>query len=108
MNRYLVETNNDDDAELHVFDDLGLIDFLRRAIQHDHYSGDGYDINYIGQYLGNGELRQLQLQFVTVASCDPNNYLDLSYELTSAGRVDLGDDPELTEMTFTVRIDGRA
>jgi hypothetical protein len=109
MNRYLVETNYtlDDDHQLHVFDDIELMEFLSGNIQRLHYSGDGYDIKYIAQYLGNGKLRRLQLRPMGEHR-DANDYLDWSYELVSAGRTDLGDDPELTEMAFTVRIDGRA
>jgi hypothetical protein len=109
MNRFLVETSYmpDDDAMLHVFDDIELIGFLSKNIESLHYSSDGYDIEYIGQYLGNGKLRRLQLR-PTGETRAENDWLDWSYELTSAGRTDLGDDPELVEMTFTVRIDGRA
>ncbi len=109
MNRYLVETNYmpDDDAVLHIFDDIELIEFLSENIEHEHYSSDGYAIKGIWQYLGAGKLRPLTLRRIGEHHAD-NDYLDWSYELTSPGRADLGDDPELTEMTFTVHIDGRA
>ena len=109
MNRFLVETGYqpDDDAVLHVFDDIELIEFLSKNIERAHYSGDGYEIKYIGQYLGNGKLRRLQLRPVGQQHAE-NGYLGCSYELTSAGRVDPGDDPELTEIAFTVRSDGTA
>ena len=109
MNRFLVETSYlpEDDALLHVFDDIELTGFLRMNIQRQHYEGDGYQISYIGQYLGNGKLRRLTLRRTAERQAE-NDYLDWSYELTSTGRTDLGDDPELMEFSFTVRIDGRA
>jgi len=109
MNRYLVETDYmlDDDAQLHVFDDIELTEFLGRNIEQHHYSGDGYTVKGIWHYLGAGRLRELSLKFIGEYR-DTNDYLDWSYELVSAGRQDLGDDALLTEMSFTVRIDGRA
>lgn len=109
MNRFLVETGYlpDDDAMLHVFDDIQLVAFLSANVKRQHYEDDGYDIKGIWHYLGAGKLRKLSLKFMTEYR-DDSDYLDWSYELTSAGRQDLGDDAELIEFVFTVRIDGRA
>ena len=109
MNRFLVETSYlpEDGPMLHVFDDIELHEFLTKNIQRNHYEGDGYEIRYVGQYLGRGKLRGLTLRYIGGRRGE-DDYLDWSYELISAGRTDLGDDPELTEFAFTVRIDGRA
>jgi hypothetical protein len=97
MNCYLVETNHlaDDAATLRVFDDIELVQFLSENIEHEHYSGDGYAIKGIWHYLGAGKLRPLTLHRIGEYH-DGNDYLDWSYELTSPGRTDLGDDPGLT------------
>ena len=108
MNRYLVAISYlHDEPEVRVLDDTSLVMFLTENIKRLHCEGDGYDIVSIGQDLGDGKLRPLTLRLVD-RYCDQDADLHWSYELTSAGHTDLGDDPELTEMTFTVCIDGRA
>ena len=107
MSRYILEIRYmHGAAEWRVLDDTTLVMFMTENIKRLHCEGEGYDILSIGQDLGAGKLRMLDLRQVE-QYCD-NEYLYWSYELTSADQTGQGDDPELTEMTFTVCIDGRA
>jgi hypothetical protein len=107
VNRYIVEISYmHGAAEWRVLDDTTLVMFISENIKRLHDEGEGYDILSIGQDLGAGKLRMLDLRQVEQYS--DNEYLYWSYEVTSAGRTGQGDDSELIEMTFTVCIDGRA
>jgi hypothetical protein len=107
MSRYIVQISYMHGApEWRVLDDTTLVMFMTENIRRLHYEGDGYGILSIGQELGAGQLRMLDLR--QVERYNDNEYLYWSYELTPAGPAGQDDAPELTELTFTVCIDGRA
>jgi hypothetical protein len=107
VNRYIVEISYmHGAAEYRVLNDTALVMFMTENIKRLHYEGDGWDILSIAQYLGPGKLRPLDLR--QIEQHNDNEYLYWSYELTPADPDSHGDDPEFTELTFTVCIDGRA
>ena len=107
MSCYLAENSYmDGPAEWRVLDGTALVMFVSHNLERLHRKGEGYDILSIAEYLGPEEIRPLTLRQVERHCTD--KYLRWSYELTSADPTSQGDDPGLTEMTFTVCIDSRA
>lgn len=76
-----------------------LAAFLALNIEHEHYSGDGYAVTRLFRY-ADGALTPLAVH-QTGRTADSDDYLHWTYEVRPDGRT-------APDVTFTVRIDGRA
>ena len=99
---YLIETCDPLDpgtADVRALTADELAAFLARNIEHEHYSGDGYAVTRLFRYV-DGTLTPLAIH-PAGESADTDDYLYWTYQV----RADSAGTPDVT---FTVRIDGRA